>query len=170
VRFFDAIYRDNAPADPLKRLLAIDSSVFLPDDLMIKNDRMSMAHSLEARVPFTDPDLMRFLASVPADQLLPGLKKKNLMRRALHGLLPAIIINKKKVGLEMPYSSWLRSELKDLVGRYLSPEPVAASGLFRPEAIGRLVEEHQEGRVDHGRALWGLLNYMMWIELYDARL
>jgi asparagine synthase (glutamine-hydrolysing) len=170
VRFFNAIYDDNAPADPLKRLLAIDSSVFLPDDLMIKNDRMSMAHSLEARVPFTDPDLMRFLASVPADQLLPGLKKKHLMRRALRGLLPASIINKKKVGLEMPYSSWLRAELRDLVDRYLSPEPVAATGLFRPEAIKLLVDEHQKGVVDHGRALWGLLNYMMWFELYDARL
>lgn len=170
VRFFNAIYRENAPASPLKRLLAIDSSVFLPDDLMIKNDRMSMAHSLEARVPFTDPDLMRFLASVPADQLLPGLKKKNLMRRALRGLLPPSIIDKKKVGLEMPYSKWLRTDLKDLVDRYLSAEPVTATGLFRPDAIRTLVDQHQEGKVDHGRALWGLLNYMMWFEMYDARL
>jgi len=69
----------------------------------------------------------------------------------------------------MPYSKWLRAELKDLVDRYLSPEPISATGLFRPESIRTLVDEHQAGKVDHGRALWGLLNYMMWFELYDAR-
>lgn len=170
VRFFNALYRNSAPADPLKRLLAIDSGLFLPDDLMIKNDRMSMANSLEARVPFTDPDLVRFLASVPSTRLLPGLKKKHLMRKALEGILPPAIIHKKKVGLEMPYSHWLRHDLKDLLVQYLSPERIQASGLFRPSAIQHLVSAHLDGQADHGRPLWGLLNYMMWMELYDAKL
>ena len=80
-------------------------------------------------------------------------------------MLPRPILDKKKVGLEMPYSRWLRSELRDLVDDYLGPERVAATGLLRPEAVRRLVDEHQTLRRDHGRALWGLLNYLMWWEL-----
>src|SRR5437762_3435011 len=96
----------------------IDTSVFLPDDLMVKNDRMSMAHSLEARVPMTDTELMDFMARVPPRLKLRGTRKKLVMRNAMKDLLPSTIINKKKVGLEMPYSRWLRSELKDLLLTY----------------------------------------------------
>ena len=152
--------------DPLNRLLHVDSSIFLPDDLMIKNDRMTMAHSLEARVPFTDLHLAEFMAGVPGRRKLPGLRKKHLMRRALAGLLPPEILRRKKVGLELPYSSWLTRELKDVLLDYCGPERVEATGLFRPQAVGALVEEHLDRRRDHGRALWGLLNYMMWHELY----
>jgi len=169
-RFFAEVFAEPGPRDTLSRLMRIDSRVFLPDDLMIKNDRMSMAHSLEARVPFTDPELTEFMSTVPSALKLPGLKKKNVMRQALSGVLPREILDKKKVGLEMPYSRWLRTELKDLVDTYLGRERVSASGLFEPRAIERLVNEHQAARADHGRALWGLLNYMMWLELYSPKL
>jgi asparagine synthase (glutamine-hydrolysing) len=82
------------------------------------------------------------------------------------GILPPEILNKKKVGLEMPYSRWFKSELKDMIEHYLGPEKISDRGLLRPEAVRALVEEHMEGRRDHGRALWGLLNYMVWLELY----
>jgi asparagine synthase (glutamine-hydrolysing) len=154
--------------DTLNRLLYVDANVFLPDDLMIKNDRMSMAHSLEARVPFTDPDLTEYLSRVPARIKLPGLRKKNIMRKAMAGLLPREIIDKKKVGLEMPYSRWLRSELRGTMDDYLGRERLASTGLFRHEAVGSLVAEHLNGRHDHGRALWGLLNFMIWYERYIA--
>ena len=95
-----------------------------------------------------------------------GLKKKYVMKHALRGLLPESILRKKKVGLEMPYSRWFRRELKDVVDDYLGPERVAASGLFDPSGIRALVSEHMEARADHGRAIWGLLNYMMWMDLY----
>jgi asparagine synthase (glutamine-hydrolysing) len=147
--------------------MRLDTSVFLPDDLMIKNDRMSMAHSLEARVPFTDPDLTEYMSRVPERIKLPGLRKKNVMRAALREVLPAAILDKKKVGLEMPYSRWLRSELKDLSDRYFAPAHIADTGLFSPAAVSALVAEHHDGRRDHGRALWGLLNVMMWLELYS---
>jgi asparagine synthase (glutamine-hydrolysing) len=163
--FLDAFGRSGA-REVLSRLMHIDAAIFLPDDLMIKNDRMSMAHSLEARVPMTDPELMEFMSRVPARVKLPGLRKKNIMRLALNGLLPPEILNKKKVGLEMPYSRWLRRELHDLVQDYLGPDRLAQTGLFRPEGVQSLVEEHMAGRRDNGRALWGLLNYMMWYEMY----
>ena len=165
-RHFAETFKRAKARDVLNRLLYIDTSVFLPDDLMIKNDRMSMAHSLEARVPMTDPDLTEYLSRVPAKVKLPGLRKKHLMRKAVEGLLPKEIIDKKKVGLEMPYSRWFRSELKDVLERYTAADRVQATGLFRPESVRRIVEEHQVGRFDHGRALWGLLNFMMWHERY----
>ena len=70
------------------------------------------------------------------------------------------------MGLEIPYSRWLKKELKDLMTIYLGPDHVAEIGLFRPEVVKSLVDDHLQGRVDNGRALWGLLNYMMWLDLY----
>jgi len=103
------------------------------------------------------------MAQVPARIRLPGLRKKNIMRQAMEGILPAEILNKKKVGLEMPYSRWFKNELKDLIERYLGPKNISDRSLFRPEVVQALVEEHMEGRRDNGRALWGLLNYMIWL-------
>jgi asparagine synthase (glutamine-hydrolysing) len=163
--FLDAFERPQAP-DALSRLMYIDAAVFLPDDLMIKNDRMSMAHSIEARVPFTDLELTAFMSSVPPRLKLPRLRKKHLMRRALEGILPAAILEKKKVGLEMPYSRWLKRELRDVMVAHLGPRPIAEVGLFRPERVQRLIDDHVAGRHDHSRALWGLLNYVMWHNLY----
>jgi asparagine synthase (glutamine-hydrolysing) len=165
-RLFIEEFRRSSSGDTLSRLMQMDASIFLPDDLMIKNDRMSMAHSLEARVPMTDTTLVRFMARVPSDLKLKGFRKKHIMRLAMTGLLPDAILNKKKVGLEMPYSRWLKRELKDVVDRHLGRDRIAERGLFRPEAVQSLVDDHHAGRRDNGRALWGLLNYMMWLDLY----
>jgi asparagine synthase (glutamine-hydrolysing) len=106
------------------------------------------------------------MSTVPSSLKLRSLQKKHIMRRAMENVLPAEILNKKKVGLEMPYSRWLKHELKDVLMCYLGPQRISETGLFRAEAIESLITEHLAGRVDHGRALWGLLNYMMWLELY----
>ncbi len=166
VRHFTRAFAHSGAGETLSGLMYIDSTVFLPDDLMIKNDRMTMAHSLEARVPFTDPELTAFLATVPAGLKMKNRRKKHLMRRAMENDLPASIIDKKKVGLEMPYSRWLKDELKDLMMQYLGPENIGKTGLFRPDAIRALIDDHLAGRRDNGRPLWGLLNYMMWYEMY----
>ncbi len=165
-RFFLDEFKRAKATDDLSRIMQIDNSIFLPDDLMIKNDRMSMAHSLEARVPMTDTELVNFMATVPVRIKLPGMRKKNVMRRAMEGVLPPEILNKKKVGLEMPYSRWFKNELKDLIEHYLGPKNISDRGLLRPEAVKALVDEHMEGRRDNGRALWGMLNYMVWLDLY----
>jgi len=165
-RWFREAFARSGAADELNRLLHVDTAVFLPDDLMIKNDRMTMAHSLEARVPFTDPELTEFMARVPARMKLPGMEKKRLMKLAMSEILPPEILRRKKIGLEMPYSRWLADELKDVLLDYCGAERVAAVGLFRPEAVRTLVDEHLARRHDHGRPLWALLNFMMWHELY----
>jgi len=165
-RHFTDVFESLNGVDDLSKLLYLDSNIFLPDDLMIKNDRMSMAHSLEARVPLTDPDLTEFMSRVPLNVKFPRLRKKHIMRRSMEGILPNEILNKKKIGLEIPYSKWFKNEFKDLLLNYLDPKRVSETGLFRPESINMLMEDHFAGRVDNGRALWGILNYMMWLELY----
>ncbi len=168
-RHFDEVLRRTPAQDELNRLLHIDAAVFLPDDLMVKNDRMSMAHSLEARVPFTDPDLTRMMARVPARLKLPRLRKKHIMRRAMSGLLPRQILNKRKVGLEMPYARWLKEDLYDILADYGAPERLKRIGLFRPQAVQAMIKEHRDNIHDHGRALWGLLSFLMWHERYIER-
>mgnify|MGYP001817665126 CR=1 FL=1 len=165
-RHFGAAFERVTASDDLSRLLYVDSTVFLPDDLMIKNDRMSMAHSLEARVPFTDPDFTSYMAGVPSSVKLPRLKLKRVMKEAMADLLPKPILRKKKVGLEMPYSAWFRYQLRPVLDEWLAPDRLEATGLFRPDAVARLRDDHQQGRRDEGRALWGLLNYMIWYDRY----
>ena len=168
-RFFVQTFERSTAKDDFNKLLHIDAAVFLPDDLMIKNDRMSMAHSLEARVPFTDNEVTEFMSRVSPRLKLPVLRKKYIMRRALQGILPPAILKKKKVGLEMPYSAWFKNELKDVLLCYCGAKRISETGLFRPEAVKALVDEHLAGRYDHGRALWGLLNFMVWHDLYIAK-
>lgn len=163
---FREIYSSCRASSDLNRLLCIDTSCHLPHDLMIKNDRMTMAHSIEARVPFTDTELFRFLSRVPARHKLPGMRTKVLLRKGMKNLLPGSVIRKKKVGLEMPYSKWIRSELREITMEYIEPARLSATGLFNSDGVKKLWEEHDSMRVDHGRALWGILNYMMWHEMY----
>ncbi len=164
--YFRNIFNSCRTDSDLNRLLCIDTSCHLPHDLMIKNDRMTMAHSIEARVPFTDVKLFRFLAKVPAKLKFPGMQKKYLLRNSMKDLLPDCIINKKKVGLEMPYSKWIREELREITMEYLSPTRLNATGLFNAQGVRKLWMQHDRQEMDHGRALWGLLNYMMWHEMY----
>ena len=164
--FFDEIYSRCRAGSEINRLLCVDSSCHLPHDLMVKNDRMTMAFSIEARVPFTDTELFGFLAKVPIRHKFPLLRKKHLLKKALEGSLPDRIARKKKVGLEIPYSSWMRSSLREITLEYISPSRLNQTGLFDPVAVERLWDRHDRKLEDNGRALWGILNYMMWYDLY----
>ncbi|MBN2535159.1 MAG: asparagine synthase (glutamine-hydrolyzing) [Spirochaetales bacterium] len=166
VQFFTDAYQHCGADDELNRLMYLEYSYHLPDDLMIKNDRMSMAHSIEARVPFTDNDLVRFLATVPVKYKMKGLRKKHLLRKGLEGLLPREILDKKKVGLEMPYSRWFRAELRELTEEMVSEKRLEQTGLFNGKKIRSLWDEHMTMKKDHGRFFWGLLNYMLWHDVY----
>jgi len=166
---FVEAYDRCAAEDELNRLLFVDASFHLPDDLMIKNDRMTMAHSIEARVPFTDRRLVDFLARVPPRWKLRGLRPKHLLREAMRGRLPDRVLDKKKVGLEMPYSLWFRGAWRDLGEALLLAPGADAGGLLNPRGIRRLWDEHQCAAADHGRALWGITNYLVWHRLYIER-
>ncbi len=165
-RIFTRLF-DSCPAkDPLNRLLYIDSKVFLPDDLFVKNDRMSMAHSIEARVPMTDPDLVAFMGAVPVGVKMRGLQKKALLRKAMRGILPAPIVRKKKVGFDMPFGKWLKNEFYDFMMDAFGSRKLREADLFEWGFVDRLIEDHKANRRDNARPLWGILNFALWYDAY----
>ena len=148
----------------LDRLQYVDIKVYLPDDILVKVDRMSMAHSLEVRVPFLDLDVVEFAASLPVRARVNGWTKKYLLRQAVRRLLPSQIINGRKRGFNVPLAGWMRRELRDLVHDYLAPATIERQGWFKPQAVAELVRRHQSGTVDYGRNLWALLILGIWTE------
>ena len=166
VDLFETAFRRVGAGSELNRLLYVDSQYHLPDDLMIKNDRMTMAHSLEARVPFTDVQLFKLMARLSPDLKMRGMKRKYVLRKALQGYLPASVIDKKKVGLEIPYSQWMRGAWRDFIGDLLDPQRLQDTGLFHGKAVLRRLEDHWAGRADFGRLLWAVINFMVWHDNY----
>jgi len=148
----------------LDRLQYVDTKVYLPDDILVKVDRMSMAHSLEVRVPFLDHEVVEFVASLPPDLRMHGLTKKYILKQAVCRLLPRDIVRGRKRGFNVPIGRWLRRELRDLLGDYLSASIIKRQGYFDSQTIGEMVRRHHDGRVDYSRQLWGLLMFSMWHE------
>jgi asparagine synthase (glutamine-hydrolysing) len=165
-QFFIDTFNNADAEDTLNKLMYIEFNNQLPNDLMIKNERMTMAHSIEARVPFTDNDLVQFLSTMPVNYKMKGMRKKHLMRSAMEGLLPEEILKKKKVGMEMPYSKWFCAELREFTDEVISEKKLNSTGLFNGKEVRRLWDEHQNMKVDHGRFFWGLLSYMLWYDMY----
>ena len=163
---FEDTWKSSGTESNLQSMLHTDRTFHLPDDLMVKNDRMTMAHSIEARVPFCDSALVAFLATVPPAHFMSGMHPKVLLRRAMSDLLPPSIIKRKKMGLEMPYSAWMRGPLADMVQDILSPARVRNTELLDPEVVSSLLGGHQSMTADNGRALWGLVNFVIWHELF----
>ncbi len=151
-----------AGGDELNKLLSIDCAFHLPDDLMIKNDRMTMAHSLEARVPFTDLRLFEYLARLAGSWKLRRFTLKYLLKQVMKRDLPEDILRKKKIGLEIPYSRWFCHELRELMLDYLAPANLRQIPFLKPPFIERIIAEHLGKKRDRGRELWGLLNFAVW--------
>ena len=148
----------------LDRLQYVDIKVYLPDDILVKVDRMSMAHSLEVRVPFLDLDIVEFAASLPSAARVNGWTKKFILKQAVKRLLPDQIINGRKRGFNVPLAGWMRRELRELVHDYLAPAVIERQGWFKPQAVAELVRRHQSGTIDYGRNLWALLILAIWTE------
>ena len=173
-----------APADPLVRwrrrfdetegapLLArlqdVDLGIYLADDLLVKTDRMSMAHSLEARVPYLDPVVADLALALPTKLKVRGMAKKRLLRQAAAPLIPETILKARKRGFSIPAAAWLRGELAPLARDLLSPERTRAQGYFEPSFVTALLDEHVARRQDHSRQLWGLMSFTLWAEQADA--
>jgi asparagine synthase (glutamine-hydrolysing) len=159
-----ARYRETEGAEELARLQDVDLGVYLVDDLLVKTDRASMAHSLEARVPYLDTVVTNLALALPTRHKVRGLSKKILLRKAAAPLLPREIVHGKKRGFSIPAAAWLRGELEPFARELLSPDVLRRQGFFRPEVVGRLLDEHVAGREDRSRQLWGLLAFTLWYE------
>jgi asparagine synthase (glutamine-hydrolysing) len=162
-------YATTAGAEPLARLQDVDRSIYLVDDLLVKTDRASMAHSLEVRVPFLDTAVTELALAVPGSRHLRGFQKKRLLRRAVAPLLPRRILHGRKRGFSIPAAAWLRGDLQAFARDVLAPDTVRAQGLFRPEAVERLLAEHEAGSADHSRQIWCLMTLGLWLERHGAR-
>jgi asparagine synthase (glutamine-hydrolysing) len=138
--------------------------IYLADDLLVKTDRMSMAHSLEARVPYLDPVVAELALALPTSLKVRGLSKKRLLRRVAASLVPREIVRGRKRGFSIPAAAWLRGELEPLARELLAAERTRTQGFFEPAFVTRLLDEHVGRREDHSRQLWGLMSFSLWVD------
>jgi asparagine synthase (glutamine-hydrolysing) len=169
VELLRARYAETEGADELARLQDVDLGVYLVDDLLVKTDRASMAHSLEARVPYLDTVVTNLALALPTRHKVRGLGKKVLLRKAAEPLLPRKIVHGKKRGFSIPAAAWLRGDLEPFARETLSRERLQRQGFFRPEVVTRLIDDHVAGREDLSRQLWGLLAFTLWHERHVER-
>ena len=153
-------------SDPVNRMLHLDVSGSLPDDMLNKVDRMSMRHALEVRVPFLDHELVEFAFTVPGELKLHRGRRKYILIETFKDLLPPKIRKRPKWGFEVPISAWLKKELKPYVDRYLSGQQIRRQGIFNPEAVKNLVGIHLSGKQELGWQLWNLIVFGHWYERY----
>jgi asparagine synthase (glutamine-hydrolysing) len=147
---------------PLKRMLYADLKIWLPDNLLLRGDQMTMAASIEERVPFLDHKLVELAARIPSRLLTRGFRTKALLRRALAPHLPPETLRRRKVGFAVPIGPWFRKSLKSLVADLvLSPE-AKARGYFNHRATEQFVREHFDGVRDRQKQLWALVNFELW--------
>jgi len=164
-----ARFEETGEAELLARLQDVDLGTYLVDDLLVKTDRASMAHSLEARVPFLDSVVTNFALSLPSKHKVRGLRKKVLLRKAAEPLVPDELLRRRKRGFSIPAAAWLRGELEPFARETLSAETLRRQGFFRPEVVTRLLDDHVAGREDLSRQLWGLLAFTLWHERHVER-
>ena len=153
-------------ASPLARQEYVDIKTYLTDDILVKVDRMSMAPSLEARVPFLDHKVMEFAATIPTSLKLKGLTTKYILKKAVSDLLPDKILTRGKEGFSIPIKNWIMQELRPLLLDTLSESRVKKRGYFRPEYVQQLVQEHLDGRENHSHRLWALRVFEIWHQMY----
>jgi asparagine synthase (glutamine-hydrolysing) len=161
VRLFESLFAES-DGDELDRLQYLDANLYLPADILVKVDRMSMLHSLEGRVPFLDRSMVELSRRIPSRLRLRGMTTKYLLRRAMADRLPPSVVNGKKRGFNVPMPSWLTGGLRDFTRDVLSPQRLRRQGLFKPAAVERLVSDHLARRLDHSRAIWTLLVLSVW--------
>jgi asparagine synthase (glutamine-hydrolysing) len=150
--------------DVVDRIMHLDTRLFLEGNGLFQADRMSMAASLEARVPLLNATVRAFAAPLPAGVKMRGGRIKGLLRESLRPWLPPRIIDKPKKGFGPPGAAWLRGFLGETMEAVLAPARLAGQGVLRPEAVWRLIREHKHGAADHGRVLWALLGFQLWYD------
>ncbi len=147
---------------PLKRLLYADLKIWLPDNLLLRGDHMTMAASIEERLPFLDHKVVELAARIPAKILARGFRTKLLLRRALRPLLTPETLRRRKVGFAVPVGEWFRKPLRSLVGDLVLASEARARGYFNPTSMERFVREHFDGVRDRQKQLWALVNFELW--------
>ena len=152
-------------ADHVTRMLYTDLKTYLPGDILVKVDRMSMAHSLEVRAPILDYRVVEFAATLRSDWKIRGNNKKYLLKKCFSRILPDHILNRRKHGFTVPLASWFRNELREL-GQQHVLNPQVMGNYFSMQRLAEIWQEHLERKRDHGTLLWTLLVFALWHEQY----
>jgi asparagine synthase (glutamine-hydrolysing) len=153
-------------SSPLRRILYYDQTSWLPDNLLERGDRMTMAASIEARVPFLDHELAAFASSLPDHYRVRGMRSKWILREAGKQLLPERILTRPKVGFRVPVNRWFRGEMRDYLLDHLQGGSSMIRAYFDPKALDHVLAEHLDGRQNHEKLLWALLNLEIWHRQY----
>ncbi|MBN2102753.1 asparagine synthase (glutamine-hydrolyzing) [bacterium] len=167
---YDFIHEYSRQADGLHdvtRTGYIDVKSYLADDILVKVDRMSMAVSLEARVPYLDHRIVEFCYSLPPVLKMKGYRTKYLLEKTFWNLLPSEVQRRDKQGFSIPIKNWIRGELRPMMLDLLSEDRIRQQGLFRPETVHRWINEHLEGIENHSHTLWALMVFQQWNEIYS---
>jgi asparagine synthase (glutamine-hydrolysing) len=148
--------------DLVTQLQLWDLTVYLPDDLLVKTDRATMAHALEARSPLLDHQLIEWSARLPSHFKVRGATTKYLLKKSAERLLPASIVHRTKQGFGVPVSHWLRTDLREMAHDVLLSTTARSRNYFTTEAVKRLLHEHASGQADRGHRLWAMINLELW--------
>jgi asparagine synthase (glutamine-hydrolysing) len=158
---------DAAPGgSTLRRILYFDQTSWLPDNLLERGDRMTMAASIESRVPFLDHELAGFVSSLPDNCRVKGLKTKWILRQAGRSLIPKTILERPKVGFRVPVNKWFQGPLKEYLCDHLKGRESKTRAYYDPQVLDRMLDDHIGGRQNHEKLLWALLNLEIWHRQY----
>lgn len=155
-------FRQAAVTDPITQQQFVDVKTYLVDDILTKVDRMSMAASLETRVPLLDHRIVEFALNLPPHMKLNRGETKAILRQMMKSRLPAAVLNKPKEGFSIPLKHWLRQELRPLMMDLLSPQTITRRGYFEPRQVAKWLEEHQSRQANHSHRLWALMVFELW--------
>jgi asparagine synthase (glutamine-hydrolysing) len=153
----------------LERYLEFDQRFYLPDDILYKVDRMSMAHSLEARPPFLDPRIVDFAARLPDSMKIRAFKSKYVLRRLMKDKLPPNVLSRPKIGLDIPIHDWFRGPLRSFLLDTVSEESILRTGLFQWPAVSRMLDAHLKRKANVGYHLWGLMTLLIWMRRWKIQ-
>ena len=163
---FSHYYEEANVDDFLNRYLYLDLKTSLPDEMLTKVDRMTMAHGLEARVPFLDHLLIEYVLPLSSKLKLKGKTPKYILRKAMKGILPRSILKRKKHGFEVPVDEWIRGKLKEYIKEYLNEDRIKREGFFNWDTVKGFLDDHCQHKANYGHQLWILLMFGIWHEKY----
>jgi asparagine synthase (glutamine-hydrolysing) len=159
---------EDGGSDRLMAQMRCDLRLYLPEDILAKVDAMSMATSLEARVPYLDNEVVDLALAIPSDLKIRGGDRKWILKRAFAGALPESVLKRGKEGFSMPMKHWLAHEWNALMHELLSPRSLAADGLFDARYVEQLMREHETGAHNHSHLLWALMVFQLWRDRFQA--
>jgi asparagine synthase (glutamine-hydrolysing) len=161
--------RVSLPGDGVGPFLEFDQQYYLPDDILVKSDRVSMAHAVEVRPPFLDHRIIEFAAELPLDFKIRGTRQKFLLKEVMRSKLPAAIVQREKIGFDIPAHDWFRGPLRAMLMETLASAEAEHAELFNFETIRSYTQLHLNRRINIGYHLWGLVMLFLWMKRWNIQ-